>query len=156
MRRWAIAAVIIILTGTLMARYYRRELLSRDSLMSGVGPTPKATYELTLVSAHGYATDTPYHRVEGEIKNISNRPIQRVDAIVTWYDNEGKFLVKDRDVIDRQITPGQTAHFRTDTKSDPAMSKYSVNLRYSVETLMVGRILNMEQPWPRFHLRPQH
>ena len=124
--------------------------------MSGAGPTPAATYELALVSADGRATDTPYHLVEGEVKNISNRPIQRVDAIVTWYDNEGKFLVKDRDVIDHQIVPGQTAHFRTDTKSDPAMSKYSVDLRYSVETLMVGKALNMEQPGPGSRLRPQH
>src|SRR5262249_34338310 len=113
MRRWATAVFMIIVIATFMVSYYRHELLSQDSLMSGVGPTQAAGYELALVFAHGYAGDTSYHHVEGEIKNISNKPIQRVAAIVTWYDNEGKFLVKDQDVIDHQITPGQTAHFRT-------------------------------------------
>jgi hypothetical protein len=74
--------------------------------------TPSApatsTYDLALLSATGYESEYGgHHYVEGRVKNISDRPLQNVTAMASWFDKDGEFIKADEALIDyNPILPG--------------------------------------------------
>lgn len=100
-------------------------------------PVPAPQAKLALLSSRGYDGDYGYHMVEGQVRNISNEPLRNVTAQSTWLDKSGGFITSDDALIDlNPILPGQTSTFKTMSRTNPAMSKYSVEFK----VLMGGSI----------------
>jgi len=94
-------------------------------------PSPEPTHQLALISSKGYESDGGgYHIVEGQVKNISNEPLQNVTAVATWFDKDGGFIKSDNAIVEyNPILPGQTSPFKTMSSTNPAMSKYAVEFK---------------------------
>jgi hypothetical protein len=93
-------------------------------------PAP-AVDRLALLSARGYESEGGgYWYVEGQIRNISDNAIKGVMAVSTWYGQDDTFIKSDSAMIDFDpIMPGQTSPFKTISRGNPAMSKFSVTFK---------------------------
>jgi hypothetical protein len=68
--------------------------------------------------------------------------MRNVAVVVTWYDKDGGFITSDDALIDfNPILPGQTSPFKTLSRTNPAMDKYSIAFKY----LMGGSIATDDQ-----------
>jgi hypothetical protein len=94
-------------------------------------PLP-STYQLALIAANGYESEYGgYHYVEGQVKNVSDKPLKNVTAVGIWLDKDGNFIKSDDALIDyNPILPGQTSPFKTISSGNPAMSKYRVEFKF--------------------------
>jgi hypothetical protein len=92
--------------------------------------TPEAD-RLALLSSKGYESETGnYWYVEGQVQNISGSPIKSLVAVSTWYDKDGAFIKSDQAVVDFDpLMPNQVSAFKTITRGNPAMSKYTVQFK---------------------------
>ncbi|MDZ7698928.1 MAG: FxLYD domain-containing protein [Deltaproteobacteria bacterium] len=60
----------------------------------------RASCDLELLSWHWSTTSSGnYVTAEGEVKNISGRRLERVQAVVTWYDSSGNLITSDASTI---------------------------------------------------------
>ena len=70
--------------------------------------------------------------VQGQVKNISSEPLEFVKVIITWYDQEGAFVLFDDSFIELDpILSGETSLFETFTAVNPAMFKFTVEFQRS-------------------------
>jgi hypothetical protein len=96
-------------------------------------PTAPAASEpqLALIASNGYESDVGgFHYIEGQVKNLSDKPLENVTAVGIWYDKDGNFIKSDDAVIDyNPILPGQTSPFKTISTGNPAMSRYRVEFK---------------------------
>lgn len=89
-------------------------------------PPAEPAPQLEVLASKGW-TEYGYHKVEGQVKNVSATAIDNVMVNVTWYANDGTFVKKDNALIDyRPLLPGQTSPFSTITSSNPEMKRFSV------------------------------
>lgn len=93
-----------------------------------VAPAP----ELALLSSRGYESDGGnYHIVEGEVRNLSSKPMRQVTAVASWYDKSGMFITSDNALIEFDpLLPGQSSPFKTMSRTNPEMSRYAVEFKY--------------------------
>ena len=90
-----------------------------------ITPAPP-DYSLALLSVRG-GTEYGFLRVEGQIKNISPRPIEHIEAVVTWYDADGGFVKSGNALIEYDpLLPGQTSPFTVLMTENPAARRYTV------------------------------
>jgi hypothetical protein len=96
-----------------------------------------------LLSSRGYPSEGGgYHIIEGQVKNISSESLRNVAAKGTWFDKNDGFITSDDTLIDyNPILPGQTSSFKVMSRTNPAMSKYSVEFKY----LLGGSIRTEDQ-----------
>ena len=93
-------------------------------------PSPTEPDSLELLASRGY-DEHGYHKIEGQVKNISGQAIDNVVAVGTWYTKEGDFVKSDQALIEfRPILPGQTSPFMTMSSTNPAMSRYTVEFKH--------------------------
>jgi hypothetical protein len=77
----------------------------------------KCTWE-TFGGSGGYAY------VEGEVKNISNEALKDIEAVGTWYTDNGQFVRSDDALLQfNPVLPGQVSPFKTFSSYNPAMAK---------------------------------
>jgi len=83
---------------------------------------------LQVLAKRGYESESGgYYYVEGQVKNITNQPIDRLRVVATWFTKEGTFITTDQAMIDYDpLMPGQTSPFKTITRGNPQMSKFSI------------------------------
>jgi len=82
------------------------------------------------LSSNGYASSSAFKSVEGQVKNITNRPIARVTAVTTWYTAAGEFVTAAEALIEYDpLLSGQTSPFTTIARTNPAMTKYVVEFK---------------------------
>lgn len=80
---------------------------------------------------YGYAV------LEGQVRNLSPKPIANVAAVGSFYDTNGGFITSADALIDyNPILPGQTSPFRVMHTQNPAMKKAGVEFKH----LMGGTI----------------
>jgi hypothetical protein len=84
--------------------------------------------ELEILASSGRRSDGgDYMKVEGQVKNISNRAIDAIVVVTNWYSDDGTFIASDKGLVDfRPLLAGQTSPFSSLTRRNPAMSKFSV------------------------------
>jgi hypothetical protein len=76
---------------------------------------------------------------EGEVKNISDKPLKSVMVVVTYKTESGEFITTGDAIIEFDpLMPGQTSPWKTMATANPAMSKASPTFK----KLMGGTI-----PW---------
>ena len=65
--------------------------------------------------------------VTGQVKNISQKPLPQVYAVVRFFDGNNGFITDEKQFIEQNpIQPGQTSPFRITTKSDPTIRRVTV------------------------------
>jgi Tfp pilus assembly protein PilE len=68
---------------------------------------------------------------EGQVKNVTNRNLTNVQALVTWYDGGGNMITSDSALIEyNPILPGQTSPFSVIARHNPAMAKASIEFKH--------------------------
>lgn len=98
-------------------------------------PKP-AKYDLRLRSWH-CTTENGYHQIDGEIQNISDRPIDQVTIYATFKGNNDEVIKTASALIDYQpIMPGQTSPFKVLTTANPLVRRCFI----SVGTLFGGSL----------------
>jgi len=90
----------------------------------------KENCDLELLSWRWSTTGSGnYVTAEGEVKNISGRKLERVQALVTWYDRNDNLITSDTSTIEYSpLMPGQASPFKVMESYNPAMKK--ANLRF--------------------------
>lgn len=83
----------------------------------------RAGAKLELVSWHwGQSDSEDWATAEGRVKNISDEPLQTVEAVVQFNTSGGELITTDSAVIDyNPILPGQTSAFKVMARYNPAM-----------------------------------
>jgi hypothetical protein len=95
-------------------------------------PTPPkpAAAQLHLLSSEGTIGEYGYNTVEGQIENISNQPIKNIEAVVTWFDKDGKFISSDSALVEyNPLLAGQTSPFKVMTRTNPEMKRFQVEFK---------------------------
>jgi len=95
-------------------------------------PRPRVSPpRLAILSGRGYQSETGnYWYVEGEVKNLSDESLRSVQVVSTWYTAEDSFITSSSALIDyNPLLPGQTSPFKTITRGNPAMSKFSISFK---------------------------
>ena len=64
------------------------------------------------------------------MKNISDGPLRGVEVVASWYDKNGNFITSDSAVIEYSpIMPGQKSPFKTISRANPLMQRYTVSFK---------------------------
>lgn len=134
---WAVLIFFgLLFLGWCSSRVSPRPTSTASSASTPVGSAstsskPEPAEQLELLSSRGYESDGGgYHIVEGEVKNISGERLQSVAAVGTWYGNDGTMITSDDALIEfNPIMPGQTSPFKTMSRTNPLMTKYSVSFK---------------------------
>lgn len=93
-------------------------------------PSAAPANQLALLSSTGGESSSAYHKVEGQVENISGQPLRNVTVVATWYDKKDEFITSDSAIIEYNPLPaGQRSPFKVLTRSNPAMSKYSITFK---------------------------
>jgi hypothetical protein len=94
-------------------------------------PTAASEPTLALLSSRGYETETgSYYYVEGQVQNLGSDSLRNVAIVATWFTKDDQFITSDEALIDfNPLLPGQTSPFKTITRGNPAMSKYTVQFK---------------------------
>ncbi len=89
----------------------------------------KPTEVLELLSYRCYS-EYGYFHITGEIKNISNKPLENVVAVGTAYTKEDGFVKSDEALIEyNPILVGQTSPFQVMITGNPQISKCKVDFK---------------------------
>lgn len=79
--------------------------------------------QLELINSH-WSEEYDYAIYEGQVKNISNLKLENVQAVVTWYDENGNMITSSSALIEyNPILPGQSSPFKVMKTYNPAMKK---------------------------------
>ena len=86
---------------------------------------------LALLSSRGYRGGSGgFHFVEGRVRNVSDRSLENVLVVATWYDRNGNVIETEEALIDESpVLPGQTSSFQAISTASARMSRYSVEFR---------------------------
>lgn len=86
--------------------------------------------DLELLASRGYRSSSSYLSVEGQVKNVSGKPIDRLVAVTTWFTKDDQFIASDSAMVEYQpLLHGQTSPFKTITKRNPEMTRFSVEFK---------------------------
>lgn len=127
--RWVggfVLACVLMVPGFLVA--FKDAVGQPSRFTSGASVGATAGERLELLASSGRRSDGgDYMRVEGQVKNISDQPIDAVVVVTSWYGDDGTFIASDKGIVDfRPLLAGQTSPFSSLTRRNPVMSKYSV------------------------------
>jgi hypothetical protein len=86
--------------------------------------------DLELISWH-WSNSYDYVIAEGQVKNISNKKLERVEALVTFYDVNGNMITSDSSIIQYSpLLPGQVSPFKVMERYNPAMKRASIDFKF--------------------------
>ena len=86
--------------------------------------------ELELLSKSGTIGEYGYSFVEGQVKNISGRSLEHVQAVVSWYTAGDEFITSDSALIEYDpLLPEQVSPFKVGTRTNPEMKRYRVEFK---------------------------
>jgi hypothetical protein len=102
-------------------------------------PTPE---QLALLASSGYER-SDFMIVEGQVRNLTGSSLKNIEAVTTWYSKDDTFISSDSSLVDfNPLMPGQTSAFKTMTRRNPMMEKYTVDFK----TLMGGTLRMRDDP----------
>ena len=88
------------------------------------------------------STSYGYMITEGEIKNISNNSLNNVEAVISYYTKDNKFITSDSALVDyNPILPEQISPFEVTTTGNPAMDNCKVGFKF-----LMGGAIETKQP----------
>lgn len=124
------ALALGVLVGWMLACGGSAPPTSAAGTRAASAPTEPSTPPLELLSARTNRSSDSYIRLEGQVKNVSSGPLERVAVVVTWYAKDETMVTSDSAVIEYDpILAGQTSPFTTITRWNPAISTYRVEFK---------------------------
>jgi len=79
--------------------------------------------------------------VEGQVKNISDQPLDNVKAVVEFYTGDDVFISSDNSLIEyKPLMPGQTSPFKIIESWNPQMESAKINF-----TTLYGRQISWKK-----------
>ncbi len=89
-----------------------------------------------------WKTEYGYVRAEGEVKNISNKKLENIEALIKIYTKDGTFISSSSALIEYQsLLPGQTSPFTVMEDENPQMDRVEI----SFKKLFGGQMLYKEK-----------
>jgi len=90
----------------------------------------QSIYKLQLLATN-YERAYDYITISGQVKNISNKSLTNVMAVVSYYTEAGTFVKSDDALIAyNPILPNQVSPFEVITTDNPAISRYKVEFQF--------------------------
>lgn len=90
----------------------------------------RAGASLEVLPGDGWTWAYNYATYEGQVRNLANRPLRYVKAVVTYYTADGTFITSDDSYIQyTTLLPGQVSPFKVMTRYNPAMHKAGVEFQ---------------------------
>ena len=87
-------------------------------------PTTTSADQLALRSTTGAHSSANHWTVQGQVTNLTDRPLTNVAAVSTWYTTGGTFISSDTALVEyNPLMPGQTSPFKVITRGNPQMAK---------------------------------
>jgi hypothetical protein len=133
---WLIAIVLVLMfVGWCSSQFNPTPSTGRSSPASTGTPAQRpprpAEPVLEILSKRGSASaGGGYMVVEGEVKNLTDTPLKSIQVVSSWYDEGGKFITSDSAMIEYDpLMPGQTSPFKTMTRGNPLMKRFSVEFK---------------------------
>jgi hypothetical protein len=85
--------------------------------------------KLELISS-SWHTEYDYAIYEGRVKNISSQSLENVEAVASFFDNQGVFITSSSAIIEyNPILPGQISNFKVMKTLNPEMKKASIEFK---------------------------
>jgi hypothetical protein len=95
------------------------------------GAVAAAATPLLEVQNWSYSRSYDYMIAQGEVKNISDKPLRNVQACISWYTLNEQFIISDHAITEYDpIMPGQVSPFKIMTRYNPEMDKAVLTFRY--------------------------
>ncbi|HEX3869427.1 MAG TPA: FxLYD domain-containing protein [Pirellulales bacterium] len=92
-------------------------------------PAPNATPVLQTYGSSCY-TEGSFQKLEGQVTNISDRPLSNVEAVAIFKTSNGQFVKSDQAMLTyNPIMPGQTSPFLVITTGNPMISNCTVSFK---------------------------
>ena len=111
---------------------------SSNSESTKTQPSTKQSTELLELISTGTSREYGYCEITGLVKNISDKPLDNIEAVVNFLDADGNFIKFDSALIEyNPILPNQTSPFSVMTTDNPEIEAFNINFKY----LMGGTIL---------------
>lgn len=132
---------LLFVFGT-VARLLETSNVSNSPSPSGEGTSNTVSQtvqpKLAILSSRAYASEGGgYYIVEGQVQNISGESLRNIEAVANWSTRDGTFVTSDSAMVDYDpILPGQVSPFKTMSRANPEMAKYSVEFK----SLMGGTV----------------
>lgn len=118
--KWA----LLFLLGMVVLSWAVRGAKPANQVKRFVDAQRQDVEQLELLASRGELGER-FHKVYGQVKNLTGQPIDNVKVVVTWLTESGEFIVSDDALIDfRPLMPGQTSPFSTITSANPLMKRY--------------------------------
>ncbi len=93
-------------------------------------PTAKPQEDLLELLNYNCYKQSDYFITEGQVKNISGKSIESVEAVVTAYTEDGKFVKSGSALIGyNPIMAGQTSPFKVMIRDNPEIKKCKVDFK---------------------------
>lgn len=90
----------------------------------------KGLIDLEILSHNWQRTTDAYVTVLGQVKNVTNEPIESVMVVASFYDKDKNFITYDDALIDyNPIMPGQVSPFKIIVRYNPLMNGYRIEFR---------------------------
>jgi DNA-directed RNA polymerase subunit RPC12/RpoP len=126
---FVVVAIVVAVMAFSVARPFGQALLRLDRATAGgkaeaeaPGPPQLILEDWNWSEQHGYAI------AEGEVTNVSSEALEHVQAVVSFYTAEGRFVKSATAIVELDpILPGQTSPFRAGTSSNPAIDHAKIN-----------------------------
>ena len=133
----------LILIGLAVLLIVICQLLPKEKTGGTASPSSAPTSDgpaLEVVSFRwGGTAGGGYVKAEGQVKNISDKSLRNVTAVVTFSDKSGGFITSSDAMIDyNPILPGQTSPFSVIETDNPAMHTGTAEVEFKF--LMGGTI----------------
>jgi len=145
-KRLTLGKIIILLFGGMMliGLITDNDTVTSSYSDSGSSQTVQTTINNNVeqaikleTSAWACTKKRKYMYLEGEVKNISDKPIRNLMAIATFRGEDDIFIKSDNSLVDyNPLMPGQTSPFKVMSSDNPAIEK----CRLSFKTMMGGKI----------------
>jgi hypothetical protein len=103
---------------------------STTSSTSNAPATQDDTPQLELQNFN-FTKEYDFDKVEGTVKNITDKKLEGVQVVASYYDKDGNFIKSDDAMIKyNPILPGQISPFEAMGTDNPAIEKASVSFKY--------------------------
>lgn len=127
---WGCLTILVVFLLLAWCSSQTRPPTSTRATPTPSAPAAPAKPKLAILSSRGYE-EYGYHIVEGRVKNISTESIENVTAKAQWFDKDDNFISASDALIEyNPILPGQTSPFKTMTRGNPAMKRFSVEFTH--------------------------
>ena len=127
--KWGFGIVALAIVAGWFAQRGGPPAATESTVVASPAPSQPSGPRLALLGSKAFRGEN-YHRVEGQVKNISSAKLVNVAAFVSWFDNDGNFIASDLAAVDvNPLRPDQTSSFTVLMRSNRQMRKFSVEFK---------------------------